>query len=161
MKRNKGFTLIELLVVIAIIGILTAIVMSSLTQARDKAKDAKIQSQLVGMRAASEIYYTGHGNKYNDLAMAEAKNGIDCSDVTASPILFNDIDSGMQRLASSTPDITCFATPDQWIAVAPLVSNTDLYWCVDNTGVSRQISSTSLVPSVSVAIVGDPSCPAN
>ena len=44
--NKKGFTLIELLVVIAIIGMLSSLAVVSLNSARNKAKDAQIQSDL-------------------------------------------------------------------------------------------------------------------
>src|ERR1035437_3113464 len=59
MKRNEGFTLIELLVVIAIIGILSAIMLASLDQARNKAQDVKIQGQMANVRSAAELAFDG------------------------------------------------------------------------------------------------------
>ena len=46
MNKQKGFTLIELLVVIAIIGSISSIIMASLNTARDKARDAKLFSEM-------------------------------------------------------------------------------------------------------------------
>jgi len=46
LKSEKAFTLIELLVVIAIIGILSAVVISSLNTAREKGKVSSIKSTL-------------------------------------------------------------------------------------------------------------------
>ncbi len=59
-RHHGGFTLIELLVVIAIIGILSSIVMVSLTGARAKARDAKRVADIKNIQLALETYYTDH-----------------------------------------------------------------------------------------------------
>lgn len=59
MKKNKGFTLIELLVVIAIIGILAAIVLVSLSGARNSAKSARVQAGIAQVRTIAELSYDG------------------------------------------------------------------------------------------------------
>ncbi|HOZ56494.1 MAG TPA: type II secretion system protein [bacterium] len=57
MKNNKkGFTLIELLVVIAIIGLLSTLAVVSLNNARQKARDARRQSDLKQISTAMELY---------------------------------------------------------------------------------------------------------
>jgi prepilin-type N-terminal cleavage/methylation domain-containing protein len=59
MKKNiKGFTLIELLVVIAIIGLLSTLAVVSLNSARQKARDARRQSDLRQISTAMELYRT-------------------------------------------------------------------------------------------------------
>jgi len=66
-KYNKGFTLIELLVVIAIIGILAGLIIVSLGDATNQAKEAKIKSALDQLRPVAQLYYNKYGN-YTSLA---------------------------------------------------------------------------------------------
>ena len=58
--------MIELLVVIAIIGILASIVLVSLSGARNRAKDARIQTSMVQIRSIGEMIY-GEENSYENL----------------------------------------------------------------------------------------------
>lgn len=81
-KFNKGFTLIELLVVIAIIGLLSSIVLASLSSARDKAKEAKILSSLKSINTQAEIYRIDN-NTYEGLCqdskISEMVSALDAS----------------------------------------------------------------------------------
>jgi general secretion pathway protein G len=61
MNKQKGFTLIELLVVIAIIGILSTLAVVSLNNARQKARDAKIVSDVKNIQTALELYFNDTG----------------------------------------------------------------------------------------------------
>jgi type II secretion system protein G len=58
---RKGFTLIELLVVIAIIGLLSTIVIASLTSSKAKGRDAKRVADIRTIQLAMESYFNDNG----------------------------------------------------------------------------------------------------
>ncbi|MDO8621921.1 MAG: type II secretion system protein [bacterium] len=57
-RLRKGFTLIELLVVIAIIGLLSTLAVVAMSNARQKARDAKRVSDIKQMQSALDLYAT-------------------------------------------------------------------------------------------------------
>jgi len=55
--KKKGFTLIELMVVVAIMGLLAALAVISLNNARARARDARRISDVKQVQTALELYY--------------------------------------------------------------------------------------------------------
>jgi prepilin-type N-terminal cleavage/methylation domain-containing protein/prepilin-type processing-associated H-X9-DG protein len=64
--RRRGFTLVELLVVIAVLGVLAAIFMPVLTQARERARRTVCLSQLRQIAQAHQLYTLSWDERYPD-----------------------------------------------------------------------------------------------
>lgn len=59
---KRGFTLLELLITVAIIGLISSVVLSSLTTARARARDAQRLQNLRELRTALETYRSERGS---------------------------------------------------------------------------------------------------
>jgi prepilin-type N-terminal cleavage/methylation domain-containing protein len=74
-QRKKGFTLIELLVVISIIALLSSIVLSVVSAARVKGRNAKRMSDLHQISLALNLYYLAHGHYPPELMCVDSSIG--------------------------------------------------------------------------------------
>jgi prepilin-type N-terminal cleavage/methylation domain-containing protein len=72
MSLRKGFTLIELLVVISIISLLSSVVLSSLSSARDQGREAAIKSSLRNVIPAAEMFFLNNNGTYNNFCAETA-----------------------------------------------------------------------------------------
>lgn len=135
-KKQSGFTLIELLVVIAIIGILAALVLVALGNARNKANDARIKSNVGQLRTLAEVFYDANSASYVNAT------GEDLAACWATPVTAacaGAVEDSVAALktdltTAGSTDVTVVADADEFCISANLKSATGTYVCVDNSG---------------------------
>lgn len=155
-RLDRGFTLIELLVVIAIIGILSSVVLASLNTARGKGANAAIKSNLANVRAQAELVYdTASPNSYNTVCNATQDTNIAKAMAGAMSAAAATATSTTNGTAGDISTVMCHSDATAWAISSPLrvAEGTNLYWCVDSTGVSAG--------RVSVLAASSEACPAS
>lgn len=138
---KKGFTLIELLVVVAIIAILSAAGLVTFTNAQQRSRDSRRESDMSAMGKAMEQYYADHSSLYTTTIVADAANlGPYIAAIPADPK-----NSGIYTYNWGTPTTTtyCFcatlektgtgnATAPNCTSYGAVAAGAQGYFCIKN-----------------------------
>lgn len=156
---KKGFTLVELLVVISIIALLTSVALAALNQARAKAADTNIKSNLGSIRRQAEIVYSSNS------CYSSSVTPVPCLDTAFAPnicptqidgIIFSEPTVANAIATAKTQSAgglnACSSTDNQtaYAVVTQLKASASTAWCIDSAGTAKQVN---LPPSVNQTVM--------
>lgn len=139
--EGRGFTLIELLVVVAIVSLLTAIIIASLTSAKNKALDKAIVANMLTIRNQAQLYYEGAGaGVYAPVQALPLSNNCAIGLYTGDTVILDAV--ARLVLDRGVDYVACFSTPTTYALVTKLKSSND-YFCLDSVNTGKVIDGNS------------------
>ncbi len=138
-RGERGFTLIELLVVVAIIGLLSSVILTSLSTARAKANEATVKRNLSTVRHQAAIFSSNSNSYGPSFTAAACPTASDPSMFYSDTVMRSAIDAA--RIAGG--GATRCATDGTDFAVSIQLPATTTHWCLDSRGSARGVTNAS------------------
>lgn len=145
---NKGFTLIEIVVVIAIIGVLSSIIMFSVTQYINSGKDSNISGNLTILVPAGEAWYNVENAENQDGYTGFCASGPSKNAFSQMPTNI----AGSCYSPSNLSGVCCVAGQDSWAACAREFTDKNKAYCVDSRGIKRFICAENCIPTIAQCV---------
>ena len=132
--------------VIAIIGILAAVVLGSLNDARDGANDASAKTSINNVRNVAEVFYSENGFTYGitDNDIAAAATNVTTATAADHVCLDAGVINLLEAAAAQTREAGVCVSNDDSYGVSIGLRSTDQSFCVDSTGFAGQLATADV-----------------
>jgi prepilin-type N-terminal cleavage/methylation domain-containing protein len=149
--NKKGFTLIELMVVIAIVGILSAVILASLGNAKKKARDTSIRQSVLEMKKLLEIELLTSGS-YSNLLInpnwipyyGACDSRFLGTNATNARAICNDIVRNSEANSWADVRLNIFSGPvTNSYSIVTWLPGKQVYLCAGSNGQSSEITTAS------------------